>query len=127
MIVRSLSDVVGTERDVVGDGWRSRRLLLRDDGMGFSLHDTIVEAGAEMSMEYRHHLEACYVVEGKAEIEDLATGQRHDLGPGMVYALDQHDRHVLRVGSDLRLVCVFNPALAGTEQHQGGGYEPTPE
>jgi L-ectoine synthase len=126
MIIRSLSDVVGTERDVAGEGWRSRRLLLRDDGMGFSLHDTVVEGGAELQMEYRHHLEACYVLEGAAEIEDLTTGQRHHLAPGTVYALNQHDRHILRVSSDLRLVCVFNPALAGTEQHVAGGYEPSP-
>jgi L-ectoine synthase len=126
MIVRSLSEVVGTERDVAGEGWRSRRLLLRDDGMGFSLHDTVVEAGAELQMEYRHHLEACYILEGRAEIEDLARGQRHQLAPGTVYALNQHDRHILRVSSALRLVCIFNPALVGTEQHQGGGYEPSP-
>ena len=50
MIIRSLDDVIGTERDVAGDGWRSRRILRRDDGMGFSLHDTIVEAGAELEM-----------------------------------------------------------------------------
>jgi L-ectoine synthase len=126
MIVRSLEDVAGTDRDVTGEGWRSRRLLLAGDGMGFSLHDTTVAAGSELSLEYRHHLEACYCVEGSAEIEDLATGDRHAIGPGTVYALDRHDRHVLRASTELRLVCVFNPALAGTERHVGGGYEPTP-
>ena len=126
MIIRSLSDVVGTERDVAGDGWRSRRLLLRDDGMGFSLHDTVVEAGAELNMEYRHHLEACYIMQGAAQITDLATGEQHQLAPGSVYALNDHDRHVLRVTDELRLICVFNPALAGTEGHVGGGYEPAP-
>jgi L-ectoine synthase len=124
MIVRSLEDVTGTDRDVNGDGWRSRRLLLASDGMGFSLHDTTVEAGAELELEYRHHLEACYLVSGEAEITDLGTGERHQLRPGMVYALDQHDRHTLRVLSELRLVCVFNPALTGAERHVGGGYEP---
>ena len=127
MIVRSLGDVVGTERDVAGDGWRSRRLLLRRDGMGSSLHDTLVEAGAEMEMEYRHHLEACYVLEGEAEVEDLASGERHALRPGTVYALDRHDRHVMRVASDLRLVCVFNPALTGTETHDDSGSFPPPD
>jgi L-ectoine synthase len=127
MIVRSLEDVNGTDRDVAGEGWRSRRLLLAGDGMGFSLHDTTVAAGSKLNLEYRHHLEACYCVEGSAEIEDLATGQRHAIVPGTAYALDQHDRHVLRVSTELRLVCVFNPALAGTERHVGGGYEPTPE
>ncbi len=126
MIVRSLDEVTGTDRDVAGDGWLSRRLLLAGDGMGFSLHDTTVAADSELELEYRHHLEACYCVEGTAEIEDLATGQRHTIGPGTIYAVDRHDRHVLRVSTALRLVCVFNPALAGTERHVGGGYEPTP-
>lgn len=128
MIVRPLADVIGTERDVAGDGWRSRRLLLRDDGMGFSLHDTTVEAGAELEMEYRHHLEACYCLEGEAEIEELASGERHVIGPGVLYALNQHDRHVVRVQRTLRLVCVFNPALAGAETHDlSGGFPPAAE
>jgi L-ectoine synthase len=125
MIVRSLADVVATERDVEGEGWRSRRLLLASDGMGFSLHDTTVAAGSELELEYRHHLEACYCVSGSGEIEDLASGERHQIGPGVAYALDQHDRHLLRVSSDMRLVCVFNPALTGKERHAGGGYEPS--
>jgi L-ectoine synthase len=127
MIVRSLDEVIGTERDVAGDGWHSRRLLLRDDGMGFSLHDTVVKAGARLEMEYRHHLEACYVISGRAVITDRATGELHRLESGSVYALTQHDPHELSVEEELRLVCVFNPALAGTERHVGGGYEPTPE
>jgi L-ectoine synthase len=127
MIVRSLSEVVGTERDVAGDGWRSRRLLLRDDGMGFSLHDTVVEAGAELNMEYRHHLEACYCLEGEAEVEELATGARHRIVPGTLYALNQHDRHVVRVSQTLRLVCVFNPPLAGAETHDASGAFPPAE
>ena len=125
MIVRSVEDVAGTDRDVTGSGWRSRRLLLRSDGMGFSLHDTSVEAGVELELEYRHHLEACYVVSGGVELEDLTTGQHHAVGPGAAYALDQHDRHILRSPSGARLVCVFNPALSGTERHVGGGYEPS--
>jgi L-ectoine synthase len=127
MIVRSLDQVIGTERDVAGDGFRSRRILLRDDGMGFSLHDTVVDAGAELEMEYRHHLEACYCLEGEAEIEELATGTRHVIEPGILYALERHDRHVVRVRRTLRLVCVFNPPLAGAETHdESGAFPPSP-
>ena len=126
MIVRSLGEVVGTDREATGDGWSSRRLLLQRDGMGFSLHHTVVKRGADLELEYRHHLEACYIMEGEAEITDLATGATHRLSPGTVYALEQHDRHRIQVRSELRVVCVFNPALAGTERHVGGGYEPTP-
>lgn len=127
MIIRSLDEVLGTDRDVVGDGWRSRRLMLRRDGLGFSLHDTSVAAGADMELQYRHHLEACYCLEGEAEITDLASGAAHTIGPGTVYALDQHDRHRLRVSRDLHLVCVFNPALTGAETHDETGSFPPPE
>jgi L-ectoine synthase len=82
MIVRTLEDVVGTDRDVEGEGWRSRRLLLRRDQLGFSLHDTTVAAGTELNLQYKHHMEACYCLEGEAELTDLATGEQHDLRPG---------------------------------------------
>jgi L-ectoine synthase len=128
MIVRSLREIEGTERDSAGDGWRALRLLLRDDGLGFSLSETTVEAGAELELEYRHHFEACLCLEGEAEITELATGEHHTIQPGTVYALDKHDRHVVRVISDLRLVCVFNPALTGREMHDAsGGYAPPAE
>lgn len=124
MIVTSLDAVVGTERDVAGDGWRSRRLLLRRDGMGFSLHDTVVAAGTRLEMAYTNHLEACYCIDGEGEVQDLATGERHPIRAGSVYALDRHDRHVISVERELRLVCVFNPALAGGETHDASGSFP---
>jgi len=126
VIVRSLEDVVGTDRDVEGEGWRSRRLLLRRDQLGFSLHDTTVAAGTELSLQYKQHLEACYCLEGQAELVDLASGERHTIAPGTMYALDEHDRHTLTVRQDLRLVCIFNPALTGGEVHDADGSFPLP-
>jgi L-ectoine synthase len=124
VIVRNLDEVVGSERDVAGEGWRSRRMLLRHEGLGFSLHDTTVGAGTELTLQYKHHLEACYCLEGEATITDLDSGTRHRIGPGTVYALERHDRHTLQVSSALRLVCVFNPALTGTETHDADGSFP---
>ena len=127
MIVRTLDDVVGSDRDVEGDGWRSRRLLLRRDQLGFSLHDTTVAAGTELNLQYKHHLEACYCLEGEAELVDLASGERHRIAPGTMYALDEHDRHTITVQRDLRLVCVFNTALTGAEVHDADGSFPPSE
>jgi len=124
VIIRTLDEVAGSYRDVAGDGWRSRRLLLRRDGLGFSLHDTTVSAGSELTLQYKHHLEACYCLGGEAELTDLASGEQHAIRPGTMYALDQHDRHTLRVSTDLRLVCVFNPALTGGETHDADGSFP---
>ena len=126
VIVRTLDQVLGSERDVAGEGWRSRRLLLRRDQLGFSFHDTTVAAGSELNLQYRHHLEACYCLEGEAELTDLASGDRHAIRPGTIYALDQHDRHTLKVKTNLHLVCVFNPALTGAETHDAEGSFPPP-
>jgi L-ectoine synthase len=114
MIVRTLSDAKIVDW---GNGL-SRRFLLADDGLGYTITDTIVTAGTKSRLQYRNHLEACYCIEGEGEVIDL-DGNSHRLTPGTMYALDQHDAHFLVASenADLRLVCVFSPALRGDERH----------
>ena len=114
MIVRNLSEILGTWRHASGEGWESRRIVLADDGMGYSMHDTLVKEGAELELEYKNHLEANYCIEGIGEVENVATGERHPIQPGTMYALNNNDRHILRaIKGDLRLICAFTPALSG--------------
>src|SRR5215831_5474347 len=127
MIVRDLTQLEGTERDVKGEGWRSRRLLRRDDGVKFSLHFTEIAAGTELELQYANHFEANYCIAGHGELVDVATGQTHQLGPGTMYTLDQHDRHILRTKSPMTLLCVFWPALVGNESHDASGGYPIAE
>jgi L-ectoine synthase len=124
MIVRTLKEAKGTEREVKDKTWISRRLLLAPDGMGFSLHDTTILAGSELPMCYRNHLEAVYCVGGRGSIEVKATGERFEICDGTVYALDKHDDHILRAETDMRMVCVFNPPLVGPEVHDASGAYP---
>lgn len=123
MLVRKLHDTLGTPREVVATTWTSRRLLLRADGMGFSLHDTLMRPGTSTPMWYRHHLEAVYCIEGHGVIE-TQNAERFEIAPGTVYALDQHDKHTLHAVTELRLVCVFNPSLVGDETHDAEGAYP---
>ncbi|OWJ80549.1 MULTISPECIES: ectoine synthase [Haematobacter] len=126
MIVRSLDDVISGPNHATGPGWESRRILLKPDGMGFSLHDTLVKEGEELHLEYKHHLEANYCIAGEGEVTEVATGRTWPIRPGTLYALDRNDAHVLRATKgDLRLVCVFNPPLSGNERHrEDGSYAP---
>ena len=122
MIVRELNEIVDTWRHAKGDGWESRRIVLADDEMGYSMHDTLVHEGAELHLEYKHHLEANYCIEGIGEVENVATGERHRIQPGTMYALDKNDKHILRaLVGDLRLVCAFSPPLSGRETHDADG------
>ena len=125
MIVRDIRQIIVTEREVAGKGWVSRRLLLKKDGMGFSFHETIITAGTEHRFWYKNHLEAAYCVAGNGTIEDLASGEVHEVKDGVLYALNDHDCHILRGGTeDMRLICAFNPPVTGRETHDGeGSYE----
>lgn len=127
MLIRKLDEIVGSEREVSDKTWTSRRLLLRGDGMGFSMHDTIIHAGTTTRMCYKHHLEAVYCIEGSGTLEAVPSGKRWTIEPGTLYALNEHDEHVLRAEKALRLVCVFNPPLVGDETHgPDGAYPPAP-
>lgn len=124
LIVRSIEDLVGTDRDVKAPTWTSRRLLLRKDGMGFSLHDTIIRAGTDTYMWYKNHVEAVYCIEGEGEIELVETGEVYPIRAGVMYALDGHEKHRVRARTDLRMVCVFNPPCTGQEVHDEHGVYP---
>ena len=126
MIVRSLSEVEKSPRRVVAPNWESARILLSSDGMGFSFHIKTVYAGTETHMWYRNHLEAVYCMEGEGELE-AQDGTRHLIKPGTLYALDQHDQHVLRARTTMRFACVFNPPLVGDEVHDAEGVYPLKE
>lgn len=120
-------DIIGTDREVhAEDGqWVSRRMVLKDDNMGFSFHETIIRANTKTHIHYQNHLEAVYCVGGNGKIEDLATGEVHELHDGVMYALNNHDDHNLYGGSeDMRMICVFNPPIKGTENHDENGVYP---
>lgn len=123
MIVKHLNDVLQTKDDVDTPTWNSRRLLLSRDGMGFSMHDTLIKPGTETFIWYRNHVEAVYCIEGEGEIEVIG-GQTYPISAGMVYALDKHEKHYLRANTQMRMICVFNPPLTGTEVHDKEGVYP---
>ena len=125
MIVRTVEDLKthGSYREKPGV-WSSARYLLRRDGMGLTLTETTVAAGSSQTMQYKNHVEANLIIEGEGDVTDLATGSVHRLKPGTMYALDRHDRHRIDAITDMRMVCVFSPALAGPETHDEDGSYP---
>ncbi|MHB8694397.1 MAG: ectoine synthase [Solirubrobacteraceae bacterium] len=115
MLIRKLDEVKTVEW---GNGL-SRRFLLESDGMGYTVTDTIINAGTTSRLEYKNHLEACYCIEGSGAVVEM-DGTRHEIVPGTIYALNNHDMHDLIANpeGDMRLVCMFTPALTGDEAHR---------
>lgn len=92
--------------------------------MGFSLHDTTIHPGTSTEMHYQNHLEAVYCISGHGTVKVHATGEEFEIKEGTVYALDKNDRHTLNARTEMRMVCVFNPALVGPESHDAHGVYP---
>src|SRR5262249_20303026 len=114
VIIRKHADLTPVEW---GNG-TSHRFLVEADGMGYTVTETIVRKGTKCHLEYKHHLEACYCIGGSGKVIEM-DGTEHEILPGTIYALDKRDSHYLLGGEDedMRLVCMFTPALKGDEKH----------
>ena len=116
MIYRTVASVVGTEREASGEGWKSRRFLLAEDGLPFSVHETTVAAGSELRFNYRNHSESVYCVSGRGTIELVGEGRVLPIRPGTFYTVGIGEEHVLRLEEDTKFLCVFEPPLEGQEE-----------
>ncbi|MEU8895564.1 ectoine synthase [Nocardia sp. NPDC048505] len=124
MIVRTTAEITGTDRDVGAEGWRSKRIVLGGDRVGFSFHETTIEAGTTHVFHYQNHVEAVWLVEGEGTLTDLDNDVTYPLAPGTMYLLDGHEKHRLETRTRMRMLCVFNPPVTGKEVHDENGVYP---
>lgn len=124
MIVRTLDEITDTDADIKTENWRSKRIVLAKEKVGFSVHETTLYAGTVSRFWYANHIEAVFVVAGEGEITDLGTSETHQLAPGSLYLLNDHDKHEVRPRTEMRVVCVFNPPVTGREVHDENGVYP---
>ncbi|NUL44433.1 ectoine synthase [Cellulosimicrobium funkei] len=121
MLVTNLNDLNDTERDIKSETWRSRRMVLAREGVGFSFHDTVIYAGTTSTFHYANHIEAVYCVQGEGTLTNEVTGEVHELKDGTMYLLDGNEKHTVRATTELRMACVFNPPVTGRETHDANG------
>ncbi len=124
MIVRSFDDLTDTDRHVKTPNWHSKRIVLAKEGAGFSLHETVLDAGTVNDMWYANHIEAVVCIEGEGELLDKETGTTYEITPGTMYLLNEHEHHQLRPRTRMRTICVFNPPVTGDEVHDENGVYP---
>lgn len=121
MKIARINQLIDTDRDVNGIGFKSIRPILEKDGMGFSMHKTIIPTGGPYHWHYKYHLEACYCIKGKGIIKDLESGESHIITPDVIYILDHYDNHTFEALEDTVLISVFNPPIKGNEIHKKDG------
>jgi len=124
MLVRTLGDLTAAGMiRTPGTGTRSARYLTAADGMGFSYNDNRIAARTEMTLWYKHHWEANFILAGRGEVTDLTNGQTWGLEAGVLYVVGPNDRHRLTLTEEMHLVSIFCPPLKGDERHDAdGGY-----
>jgi len=103
MIVRTTDEITGTDREVHGDTWTSKRIILSDDGGGFSYHETTVKAGTETPLHYPDYIEAVRLIEGHGELINREDDTTYPLAPGTMYLLDGRERHTIIAHEQLRM------------------------
>ena len=128
MFLRTLEDVNGTDRyRVLLDGaLHSARYLTAADGMGFSLHVNRSKPCPPMTLWYKNHWEANYIISGVINITDLTTQHTWKIGPGDLYQVGPNDRHHFEVVEEEHHLSIFCPSLTGNETHDAdGSYSPS--
>lgn len=122
VVVRSLDDVIGSERDVFWGNGYSRRLLVRRDGFGFALCVTQGNPDTDSPLQYRNHFESCYYVSGSGEY--VWDGGRHPIdtngGISTVFVMNENDAHRMVVKEEATCLSIFSPAIEGHESHSLG-------
>ena len=100
------------------------RVITAADRIGFSYSENRVSKGLDMTLWYKHHWEANYVVAGAGQLTNLTSGESWAFAPGMLYTVGPNDRHRCLATEGQHVISVFWPALTGEERHDAdGAYE----
>jgi len=115
------------DRVVEFGGGISNRMVLDCDGMGYSMHKTVIRPGEVNRWHYKNHLETCYCVTGDATLTNERTGEEFRIGADDTYVLDENDPHLFEAHVETVLISVFNPPLQGSETHCERDSYPAPK
>ncbi len=69
-------------------------LILEEDGIDYSVHETTLEAGQRLQFQIWQAPGDGYCVSGAGTIEDVAAGRVVNLEPGVLYSVGIGDDHV---------------------------------
>ncbi len=126
MIIRNITQQkeTGNVHEVAYGKMDTVRLLLAKDQAGVSVSDVTVTQPMDVVLQYKNHIEANIFLAGGGTVENLSTGELHEVHAGVTYVVFPDDRHRVKLSPGTRLICVFNPPLKGNENHnEEGGYD----
>jgi L-ectoine synthase len=111
----SVGDLVGTSRDVSHANYRTSRLLITSDGYSIGLTDITLHPGIDAVYGYDDRTEFAYCISGSATVRQLPDGEPFAVGPGTLWIAEPAERFTFVAHEPTRLICIFDPPLAGHE------------
>ncbi|TMW55682.1 hypothetical protein Poli38472_010564 [Pythium oligandrum] len=120
-LFRAPTDVpaIATENGAV----ESRRYVVRNDGLGFSMQHEVLRKDTPVRLEFRNHVYAVLVTKGSGSLQlfdshgNAISRHHHELTEGSCFALSASEQIEITAKTDeLHVVSVMNPPLAGDEQ-----------
>ena len=131
LLLKSLSEVIDSDRNVLFQHGYSRRFLAAPDGFNLSVHNTLCHPNPFIRLHHQYNVEATYFVKGQGEYV-LQNGEaKHEFDSekhNVTLILLEHDAHAVKIGeADSIAICVFFPPLKGIErlkfdQESGASY-----
>lgn len=118
-LVRRVADTLGTPRDVFWGNGQSRRLLVKSDGFGFALCQTLGNQDTDSPLQYRNHFESCYYVKGSGKYVWETGSHPIDTNGagGTAFIMNRNDPHRMVVDDPSICISVFSPPIEGHESH----------
>ncbi|XP_038069396.1 uncharacterized protein LOC119738561 [Patiria miniata] len=123
-VVRSLSEIDGSERDVDWGNGHSWQYLLQPDGFPLGIHKTRLYPMTSSKLAHQHHIESVYYTSGSVTYKWQDTSgawvnqsSRIDAENGTNYLLNEHDSHILENHANISdCICILYPVLSGKEK-----------
>lgn len=118
MIVIDAMQTHGSEREVKRDDLSSMLLLLKADGLGFTVTRTMIHPAKDFEPFHdKDHVQAYYCIRGNGTVKD-SRGNEHKIKPGFFFAAEKAEKHWIKAKDTLVLLCTISPAIAANEMQK---------
>lgn len=124
LLMKSLDEVIDSDRNVPFENGFSRRFLAAPDGYNISFHNTFCSTKFSKHLQYLNNKEVVYFIKGQGEYVWENGKRRHDFDSekhhGTMF-LVANNAHEVKIGArDSIAICLFFPPLMGNERLKTG-------
>lgn len=108
-------ELKNSPRNIKNEAYESFRFLLKEDGLGLTMTDIVLQPNIENTYGYQNNLEIAYCLEGRAKLVEILSEKVFLIEPGTLWVAPAKNYFRFIAEVPTRLICIFSPALKGQE------------